>query len=67
MMSIEYHRMYGDEKDYPVFKTLPEDARSRIRAKAQWEHMSLSAIIREYPDLWTTPSDTPISDIPASP
>ena len=51
MTEIKYHRMYGDKKDYPVFKTLPKKTQERIKARALWEHMSLSAIIREYPML----------------
>ena len=49
---IEWHRMYGDKEDYPKFRSLPKDIQQRIKAKARWEHMSLSAVIREWPDLW---------------
>ncbi len=36
-----------------------KNQKARIRAKAQWEHMSLSAVLREWPDGW---EDDPISD-----
>lgn len=44
--------MTTDEKEYPDFNDLPEDVQQRIRDKAAWEHMTLSAIIREWPSLW---------------
>jgi hypothetical protein len=49
---IEYGRMFGDLKDYPIFRTLPKKAQERIRAKASWEHITPSLVIREYPMLW---------------
>jgi len=53
-MNIEYGKMYGDKKDYPVFRTLPKKAQRRIKSKARWEGISLSAVIRQYPSLWET-------------
>ena len=33
------------------FNSLPEEAKQRIREKAQWEHMTLSAVMEEWPEL----------------
>lgn len=36
-----------------VWDSLPEDTKDAIRAKANWEHMTLSAVIRDWwPELW---------------
>jgi hypothetical protein len=36
-----------------VFDALPEEVKDSIRAKAQWEQMSLSAVTRDWwPDIW---------------
>lgn len=51
-MKVKYGRMHGDKKDYPIFGTLPKKAQERIKAKAIWEHLAVSAVIREYPMLW---------------
>lgn len=34
-----------------LWGSLSDAQKERIRAKAQWEHMSLLAVIREWPDL----------------
>ena len=49
--------MYEDKKDCPRFKDLPKKAQERIKAKARWDHITLSAVIREYPDLWEAKGD----------
>jgi hypothetical protein len=36
-----------------VWNSLSESTKNRIRAKAEWEHMSLSAVMRDWwPRLW---------------
>ncbi len=36
-----------------VWQSLAPDMKQAIKDKAQWEHMTLSAVMRDYwPDLW---------------
>ena len=35
----------------PKFKDLPADIQTKVRDKARWEHMTLSAVMREWPEL----------------
>lgn len=47
-----------------VWSSLNDEQRDRVRAKASWEHMSLSAVIREWPTTieireWPTTIESP--------
>ncbi len=35
----------------PKFKDLPKNIQEKVRAKADWEHMTLSAVMKEWPEL----------------
>jgi len=44
---------FSSEKFTRLWKSLPEKTRKRIQLKAEWEHMSLSAVMYEWwPKLW---------------
>jgi hypothetical protein len=44
---------YTGEQFQRVWRPLPSETKDEIRAKAVWEHMSLSAVMREWwPELW---------------
>jgi len=46
-----------------VWRKLTENQRARVRAKAQWEHMSLSAVLREWPALKEEPESAPAPEV----
>ncbi len=42
--------MTSDEFDI-LWKSLSEEQKQRVRDKATWEHMSLWAVLNEWPDI----------------
>ena len=43
-----------------VFSGLDDGTREAIKAKAQWEHMSLSAVMHDWwPELWALVAEKP--------
>jgi len=35
-----------------LWKSLNEEQKERVRAKARWEHMGLWAVLNEWKDIW---------------
>ena len=48
-----------------AWRKLTENQRARVRAKAQWEHMSLLAVLREWTDWKDEPLEPPAVTAPA--
>lgn len=44
---------FSGTRFHEVFASLPDETRDAIKAKAQWEHRSLSSVMHEWwPELW---------------
>jgi hypothetical protein len=52
----------SEHSKLPLLKELPDAVQAAIKTKARWEHMTISAVMLEWPQLWRENAKTEASD-----